>query len=304
MTSLASPLQARILSQLQTRFGHDATVGERINEAEIAAWLGVSRTPVREVLLKLEREGILTYERQRGFRLARLPALPGEAARAEGGELLDEKVMRDMALGTLAAAISERALMQRYGVPRGVLVSTLRRLMRDQLVEPAPGRGWRFADVGPTALRESYRFRQILEPATILADGFAPDRAALAALDAEHAAAMERLEETGWRRLFELDADFHALVARGAGTRYLVDAIARQNNIRRVNEYFAFVRLGRVRGSMAEHRGIIAALLAGRYQHAAALMRVHLDVSQQETFDYLDADLERLQRERAAGGAR
>lgn len=33
--------------------------GEKINDAEIGAWLGVSRTPVREALLRLGRDGLV-----------------------------------------------------------------------------------------------------------------------------------------------------------------------------------------------------------------------------------------------------
>lgn len=33
--------------------------GERLNDQELAAWLGISRTPVREALARLEREGLV-----------------------------------------------------------------------------------------------------------------------------------------------------------------------------------------------------------------------------------------------------
>jgi DNA-binding GntR family transcriptional regulator len=33
--------------------------GERLNEAELVAWLGVSRTPIREALMRLERTGLV-----------------------------------------------------------------------------------------------------------------------------------------------------------------------------------------------------------------------------------------------------
>ena len=41
--------------------------GTGINESELSAALGVSRTPLREALLGLEREGFLTSEAGRGF---------------------------------------------------------------------------------------------------------------------------------------------------------------------------------------------------------------------------------------------
>ncbi|RJO75230.1 GntR family transcriptional regulator [Nocardia panacis] len=55
------------------------THGEQYSENELAESLGMSRTPVREALLTLSREGIIVVESQRGFRLRELSA----AQRAE-----------------------------------------------------------------------------------------------------------------------------------------------------------------------------------------------------------------------------
>jgi DNA-binding GntR family transcriptional regulator len=41
--------------------------GERINEVDLAKKLGASRTPLREALNRLTAEGLLTFERGRGF---------------------------------------------------------------------------------------------------------------------------------------------------------------------------------------------------------------------------------------------
>ncbi|UJW29344.1 GntR family transcriptional regulator [Saccharothrix sp. AJ9571] len=46
--------------------------GERINESALADDLGVSRTPVREALLRLEGGGLVRFERGRGFLAADL----------------------------------------------------------------------------------------------------------------------------------------------------------------------------------------------------------------------------------------
>jgi DNA-binding GntR family transcriptional regulator len=46
--------------------------GEHLNEAALAEKLGVSRGPIREALVELEREGLVTLERHRGARVTRL----------------------------------------------------------------------------------------------------------------------------------------------------------------------------------------------------------------------------------------
>ncbi|NRC57264.1 GntR family transcriptional regulator [Neoaquamicrobium sediminum] len=264
---MQTPLQTRIFEQLRLHLIDNFNPGDRINEAEMAERLGVSRTPIRRVLMKLQSEGALTFEPRRGF-VVRDPAVFSGDQEDSTDAFLDERVMRDMAIGDLRGVISERAMMQRYSVPNGVLVSTLRRLTRDRLVEPSPGRGWIFADVSPRALDESYRFRQILEPASLLSDGYKVSVEVLQRLDADHVYAIENIEDMGRRRLFDLDARFHREIAEGAQTAELLNAVERQNNMRRVAEYIGFIRLERIRQSMCEHRDIISALIDGNRQLA------------------------------------
>jgi DNA-binding GntR family transcriptional regulator len=46
--------------------------GQRLKDAELAEDLGVSRTPIREALLRLEREGFLSSHKHLGFTVKRL----------------------------------------------------------------------------------------------------------------------------------------------------------------------------------------------------------------------------------------
>lgn len=49
---------------------HEFTPGSRLGEDDLANQMGVSRGPVREALIALEREGLVTIERHRGARVA------------------------------------------------------------------------------------------------------------------------------------------------------------------------------------------------------------------------------------------
>ena len=48
--------------------------GQRVRQAEIAEMLKVSRSPIREALQGLESEGLVTYQRNRGYVVTRLSA--------------------------------------------------------------------------------------------------------------------------------------------------------------------------------------------------------------------------------------
>jgi DNA-binding GntR family transcriptional regulator len=68
-TPLGEQAYLQILQRIQR--GSIAS-GSKLRDAAIAAELGVSRTPVREALLRLSREGLLSANAGRGFRLAPL----------------------------------------------------------------------------------------------------------------------------------------------------------------------------------------------------------------------------------------
>lgn len=70
-----TPLRTEVRRLLLAGLLHgDPAPGSGINEAELAARLGVSRTPLREALLDLEREGMIAIAPGRGFSVRPLTA--------------------------------------------------------------------------------------------------------------------------------------------------------------------------------------------------------------------------------------
>lgn len=70
-----SALRAQVREEILHRMRTGAVrPGEQINEVQLAAELGVSRTPLREALIALEGEGQIASESGRGFRFLPLSA--------------------------------------------------------------------------------------------------------------------------------------------------------------------------------------------------------------------------------------
>ena len=69
--NLRSQVRDELLARMRSG---DASPGEGINEVQLAAELGVSRTPLREALIALESEGQIESENGKGFRFVPLSA--------------------------------------------------------------------------------------------------------------------------------------------------------------------------------------------------------------------------------------
>ena len=94
--ALGEQVYLQVLQRIQTG---SLIPGSKIRDASIAADLGVSRTPVREAMLRLAREGLLAAEAGRGFRLAPL----------------DRTELRE--IGSILAALEPLALDQSPDAP-------------------------------------------------------------------------------------------------------------------------------------------------------------------------------------------
>lgn len=280
-----SALQTDLVHQILRGIADDgAQVGAPIRELPLAQRFGVSRTPVRAALRMLEQIGYLAFDAGRGFTLAR--PVDADAAAAVGAlprsdtDELHRAIMADRARGLLPAEVSEAALMPRYGVSRGMVRRVLMQLSDDGLARRQRGHGWRFTEAldSHEAVMESYRFRIVIECAALAEPGYAADRPALARLREQHQAILRDPENLDPKRWFEANNGFHETVALWSHNRFLIEAVRRQNALRRFSEHYVFHRLSpqRIIQSSREHLAILDAIEKDDRPWAASLLERHL----------------------------
>ena len=179
----------------------------RLGEERLAALAGVSRTPVREALLRLSAEGLVTRWNDGGFR----PVAP---------------------------------------------------------------------DV--SMMRHTYEARAILERATLLlpaAHGTTHDRAVLEDLLVDWQELADEGEHEPDPGFVAHDEAFHLSLAEAAGNPVVVDLLRQVNDRIRLVRMQDFIVPGRIDATIAEHLGIIQALLGEEPDRAELLFTDHIGTS-------------------------
>lgn len=257
--------------------------GHHLREQHLADALGVSRTPVRAGLKELTRLGAVEARPNQGFFLLKrsdeLELLEIEQSKSNDQKLY-ERLVHDRIAGVLPESFTQTEISQRYDVDRGVLTRTLVKLSEDGLIARNAGHGWRFQQTlnSDVALRNSYGFRLMIEPAALLTPNLHVDRQMLKRLRAQHLRLITHPDVTQVpaKEIFETDAAFHELLAEASGNLFVLQAIQQQNRLRRLLEFGSYHNKRRVKEWCEEHVAIIDALRENKQEQAAELMRKHL----------------------------
>lgn len=280
-----SRLQRDLLPRIVDLIRQDGLeTGQRLMEAALARRLQVSRTPVRAALRHLADRGVLGVLPTGGYTLTGTVEGLADTEFASASSEVDiwsARMARERLSGALPPQISEADLMRRYGLGRPLLLRILNKLAEVGLVERLPGHGWLFSPVNdPAAIAESYAFRRIIEPASLLECGARIDPAWLADMRRRHEDMLARTWSEGLSvSLFEMNADFHEGLIAASGNRYLLLALQQQTRLRRYTNYEWRYGAERVKVSCRQHLEIIGRLEAGEVEVAAALLRQHLDLA-------------------------
>jgi DNA-binding GntR family transcriptional regulator len=281
-TRLHSELQDGILAVITADL---LEPGARLGEVALAERLRVSRTPVRAALGHLARRGLVRPGKRGGYFVTEAtPAIrktPPRPAPTDADRLF-LAIARHRRAGELPEEVSEGDLIRRYDVTRATVQQVLVRLSELAAVQRKPGHGWRFlpAISDPKARAESYRLRQIIEPAALLEPGYRLEPGWIDDMrERHHDMLAAPWSETTSIALYEMNAQFHEGLVAGAHNRYLLVAIQQQNRLRRFANYDWTHGHERVVVSCREHLQILDRLETGKCETAAALMRQHLDTA-------------------------
>ncbi|MDF2373982.1 MAG: GntR family transcriptional regulator [Rhizobiaceae bacterium] len=255
-----------------------------LREQHLADMLQVSRTPIRAALMLLEERGIVEARKNKGF-IMKLGAEELEQAEVEvpnsPQQDLYARIVEDRLAQRLAETVGQAELSHRYSVDRITMQKTLLALASDGLVIRGPGRNWIFQPTldNKIALNASYEFRMLIEPAGILMEDFTIAPSTIEQIRLEHLNLLARPDFNSLpaRQLFNLDANFHEVIAECTGNTFVIQSIQHQNRLRRLLEFASYSNSRRIREWCQEHLRILTALQEGDRTHASELMKAHLD---------------------------
>lgn len=256
--------------------------GDRLKENDLAARLGVSRSPIRAAFSLLARDGVLTTGESPGYVLAKDSAALDPHSFPEPRDAVSivcNLVIDGYFSGDITDRVTESEIVRRSGASRAQVTEAMAQLAAEGILTRSEGYGWRLRDIlkSPEANKDSFRLRMILEPAAILEPGFVLDRPRLLDAYDRHKAFLDTPRRSmDSRELYELNGSFHDTVVNSSNNPFLIDAVNRLHHLRKLLEYRAYGQRNRVIKACEEHLLVMEALLRDEREQAATLLKDHL----------------------------
>ena len=174
-------LRAQVREELLERM-RNGTVqpGEGINEVQLAAELGVSRTPLREALIALESEGQIESENGKGFRFVPLSAREFEdlAPIMASLESLALQLTDPGELRTIGARLARLSAEFDQEIALHTLVVSKDDEWHDIMLSGCPNQ--RLTDLATSVRQAFHRYESLLVPDEVMIERVAAEHAAIA----------------------------------------------------------------------------------------------------------------------------
>jgi DNA-binding GntR family transcriptional regulator len=171
--------------------------------------------------------------------------------------------------------IDELKLAAEFGISRTPLREALKVLAVEGLVTMKLRRGAYVTEMSKDDVAQVYHLLALLESdaaGAVAARASDAERAQLARLH-------ERLEKQARQRdaFFATNEQFHMALLRIAGNRWATQVVTDLRKVMKLNRHHSLFKKGRLADSLAEHRGLMAAIAAHDAEAAARLMKAHFE---------------------------
>ncbi|MDP3084046.1 MAG: GntR family transcriptional regulator [Rubrivivax sp.] len=171
--------------------------------------------------------------------------------------------------------IDELKLCGEYGISRTPMREALKVLAVEGLVTMKVRRGAYVTEMSRDDVAQVYHLLALLESdaaATVAREAGAEQRAELQRVH-------DQLEELVGQRdaFFAANEHFHMILLQIAGNRWATQTAIDLRKVMKLNRHHSLFKQGRLAESLAEHRAVLAAILAGDAEAARRLMKAHFD---------------------------
>jgi DNA-binding GntR family transcriptional regulator len=203
--------------------------------------------------------------------VANAPTLSTRALYEEVAELLRQRIFsRALEPGSW---IDELRIAEELGISRTPLREALKVLAAEGLVTMKVRRGAYVTEVSEQDLRDVYHLLALLESDAAAVVATTATDAQLTDLQALH----QELENavTDRDRFFTINERFHMRLLALANNRWRDQMVGDLRKVMKLNRHNSLFKSGRLQESLAEHRAIVAALVARQANEAAERMRQH-----------------------------
>ena len=195
-------------------------------------------------------------------------------------EQVRRQIEEEIGSGALRPGIrlDEQTIAERFNVSRTPAREALLQLATVGLVRIEPRRGAVVLGQSPGDAVSLFEVLVVLEAeaARLAARRMAPE--SRDALRRTHELGQPAVEALSQERYGEANAQFHALIYRGAANDYLVQQIRQTRGRLRAYRRTGFETASRIRSSFAEHAEVMKAIALGDENAAHAAMTQHIGV--------------------------
>lgn len=187
--------------------------------------------------------------------------------------------------------VSEAALAARLGVSRTPVREAVKRISEEGLIDVFAQTGTFIAPISRKALEEAYVIRTALETESASRAAGHVTPAAAEAFEDNLAAHELVIARARFAEAIRLDDAFHRMIAEVNGLSMLWRAVDISKAQMDRGRHLAIPEPGRGAVTIAQHREILDAILAGNASRAAQAMRDHLDTSLRNTLETAAASI-------------